>query len=67
MIAGRNLLEAGRNSSPKEVFIQVFKVKRNLAVDLIKPLCRDRGIRFGFVNETVQRSTLPWDVNTFYV
>jgi hypothetical protein len=63
MIARRNPLDDDRSSSPKEVFIQIPKKSQSVAAILITPLCRDRGIRFGFVNEA---SILPWGVDAYY-
>ena len=57
MIARRNLPGDVRNPSPKEVIVGTPWGWDQALTANLKSLCRDRGIRFGFIHEM---STLPW-------
>jgi hypothetical protein len=54
--AHQHRLDDERNSSPKEVLVQIPQAHQSGAANL-KSLCRDSGIVFGFVGEM---SRLPW-------
>jgi hypothetical protein len=61
LIARRNPPNTEENLSPKELFIHMSKMDDSETANL-ESLCRDRGIKFGFVGD-VMGSILPWGVD----